>query len=117
MTSSEFGYAPIDSSSRKYSRYKVDIRVKVVVRTNGRSEIIHGRSNHLGIGGMGVTLTQQLERGTLAILEFKIPGCEAFKMRSELRYRSGFKCGFQFLEVSAEQRALIRSFCSELPLK
>lgn len=117
MTLSKLGWPKPDPTSRQYPRYKVDIRVKVVVHNNGRYETIHGRSNHLGVGGMGVTLTRELECGTLAMLEFSIPNCEVFKMRSELRYRFGFKCGFQFFDVSSEQRTLIKAFCSELPLE
>jgi len=108
----------VDSgSNRKYPRYKVDIRAKVILRQDGKDETIHARTSHLSVGGLGLTLTKELELGTSVILEFKLPQCEVFKMPAELRYRSGFKCGFQFLEVSAEQRSLIKQFCSELPLK
>ncbi|HWR35803.1 MAG TPA: PilZ domain-containing protein [Clostridia bacterium] len=105
------------SASRKYQRFKADLRLKVILWQNGRLEVIHGRTSHLGQGGIGVTLTRELELGTIVTLEFSLPACEPFQIPAELRHRAGFRCGFQFLELTATQRAQIRQFCNELPME
>ena len=104
-------------ASRRYPRFKLDIRVRVVVVDDSRSEVIHARSTHIAAGGLGLMLTKELERGTIAVLEFTLPNEDEFRLRSELRYRSGFKCGFQFLEISREERARLRDYCNRLAVQ
>lgn len=101
--------------SRRYQRYAVDLRVKVIVQGEGKDETIHARTSHLGLGGLGVILTRELERGTIVKLEFALPGCEPFNVRSELRHRAGFRCGFAFLELKPEHRLQLKHFLNELP--
>jgi hypothetical protein len=105
------------SPSRRYPRHKVDMRARLVLHRDGQDTVIHGRTSHVGLGGIGMTLTQELERGTRAVLELTIPNCNVFKIPVEVRNRAGFRCGLQFLELSPEQRSLLKAFLNELPLK
>lgn len=97
---------------RRWRRVPLDIRVKVAITENEQEVIIHGRSNQISEGGMGLTLTQEVSEGTIARLIFKLPGEDVERsLAAELKHRHGFHCGFEFLALSAPQRNDLRSFC------
>ena len=77
-----------------------------------REIIVYGRSTQISEGGMGVTLTGEVPRGTIARLMFKLPGEDDERaVPAEVKYRRGFYCGFEFLALSASERTELRSFC------
>ncbi len=46
----------------------------------------------------------------------KAPGHNDYVWLSvRLRHRSGFRCGFQFLETTPEQNSFLRNLCRSLP--
>jgi c-di-GMP-binding flagellar brake protein YcgR len=96
---------------RRWKRVPVDVRVKVLTGGNGE-KVIHGRSMVISEGGMGVTLTQELPKGTVATLVFNLPGEKAERsFRARVQYRSGFQCGFEFTDITTELQGELRSFC------
>ncbi len=75
----------------------LDVRVKAIIMENERKTVVHGRSAQLSEGGMGVTMTREMPKGTVATLIFKLPGDEDERtLLAEVKYRSGFRCGFEF---------------------
>ncbi|HJS97670.1 MAG TPA: PilZ domain-containing protein [Terriglobales bacterium] len=97
---------------RRYPRYNLNIRVAVQVFRDGVVDSLWGRSNELGQDGMSATLTGELQPGEVASLEFTLPATVMpTKLRAVVRYRSGFRHGFEFLtltegQLEAIQRAL-----------
>jgi len=99
---------------RRWKRVPLDVRVKLLLAEADGVKVIHGRSTVISEGGMGVTLTRELPKGTLATLVFTIPGeKEERSMPSRLTFRSGFGCGFEFVEITADQRRELRAFCAQ----
>jgi len=99
---------------RRWKRVPLDVRVKLLLAEADGVKVIHGRSTVISEGGMGVTLTRELPKGTLATLVFTLPGeTQERSMRSQLTYRSGFGCGFEFTEVTAEERRRFRVYCAQ----
>ena len=95
-------------------RVPLDVRVKAIIIENECETVVHGRSAQLSEGGIGATMTREMPKGTVATLIFKLPGDEAERMlQAEVKYRSGFRCGFEFLGVSAQTRKELLYFCMQ----
>jgi len=101
--------APASREARRYPRYNVNMRVAVQVFRDGVVESLWGRSNEVGQDGMSATLTGELQPGEVATLEFTLPATViATKLRAVVRYRSGFRHGFEFLTLAEGQRETIQ---------
>lgn len=101
--------APASREARRYPRYNVNMRVAVQVFREGVVESMWGRSNEVGQDGMSATLTGELQPGEVATLEFTLPATViATKLRAVVRYRSGFRHGFEFLTLAEGQRETIQ---------
>ena len=88
---------------RRWKRVPLDVRVKAVIMEDERKTVIYGRSAQLSEGGMGVTMTREMPKGTIATMIFKLPGEQDERvLQAEVKYRSGFRCGLEFLGISAE---------------
>jgi hypothetical protein len=103
-------------SKRQFPRYELDVRMLVHVFREGKSTTLWGRSNMLGIEGLGGTLTGELEVGEVVGLEFPVPLCsQPVKLRGAVRYKNGFQYGFEFLAMDATQRQAIQRALQILP--
>jgi PilZ domain len=102
--------------SRTFERHNFDLRVKLMLPCNGRANIIHGRSRDLSFSGMGVTLSQDVPRGTACLLVIKFPKVD-FELQLPVRvtHSRGSRYGLQFHQLSGEQRLLIQKICKALP--
>lgn len=101
--------APTRREARRYPRYNINMRVAVQVFREGTVESLWGRSNELGQDGMSATLTGELQPGEVAWLEFTLPATiVATRLRAVVRYRSGFRHGFEFLTLAEGQREAIQ---------
>jgi hypothetical protein len=102
--------------SRIFERHEFDLRVKVLVKQNGRHDVIHGRTRDLSFSGMGVTLVRDLAHGTPCLLVIKFP-----KVDFEVQFPAlvtqgrGSRFGMKFQRLSGEQRLLIQRICKALP--
>ena len=68
-----------------------DVRVKaVLMEENEHTTIVHGRSAQLSEGGIGVTMTREMPKGTVATLIFKLPGDEDERTLLRLRIPRDF---------------------------
>ncbi|HEV2118073.1 MAG TPA: PilZ domain-containing protein [Terriglobales bacterium] len=101
--------APASREARRYPRYNVNMRVAVQVFREGVVDSLWGRSNEMGQDGMSATLTGELQPGEVVSLEFTLPAnVNATKLRAIVRYRSGFRHGFEFLTLADGQREAIQ---------
>ena len=99
---------------RRWKRVPLDVRVKAVIVKDERKTIVHGRSLELSEGGIGATMTREMPKGTVATLIFKLPGDEDERtLQAEVKYRHGFRCGFEFLGISARTRKELLNFCMQ----
>ncbi|MGA2990454.1 MAG: PilZ domain-containing protein [Candidatus Korobacteraceae bacterium] len=109
---------PQVTERRRWKRVPVDVRVKLLIAEGNGEKVIHGRSTVIAEGGMGVTLTRELPKGTVATLVFSLPGEKAERsFQALLKYRSGFHCGFEFTGITPEQQRELRSFCMQTAKK
>ncbi len=110
---------PADTGSRwsrirRFPRYRTDLRVIVAAVDNPQP--VYGRAAVIAEGGFGATLAGELAVGQPVAAEVVLAGAgqHPFRANAVVRYRHGFQHGFQFLDVTPQQRATLRDFCSAL---
>jgi len=88
---------------RRWPRYKLNVPLRVVVDTGEKVRIIDGRGTELNEGGMRLFAGVELKVGNLISIEFTPPySGEPVRVRSEVRNRSGYTYGIEFLQETAE---------------
>jgi c-di-GMP-binding flagellar brake protein YcgR len=113
-SSSRASAAPL-SGRRRSPRYRADMRVRIALATPV-PVILSVRSADLSLGGLSVILPQVASSGVIAMIGIRPPGLDDHVwIRVRLRHRSGFRCGFQFLETTAAQKTFLRRICGSLP--
>lgn len=101
------------SKDRRWRRFPIDVRVKILVSAEAGEAVVHGRSRSISEGGIGVTLTRELSKGTLVTLVFRLPEQTVDQtFQAELAYRTGFSSGFEFRGLLPGQREQLRLYCA-----
>ena len=104
--------APGYTRLRRFPRRPFDVRIEVAVLREGAKASLWGRTNELGMDGVGATLSGELGTGEVVGVEFPIPVAPyLMKVRAIVRYSQGLRCGFEFLVVTGEQREYLRRAC------
>jgi len=107
--------APGHKHLRRAPRWRFDVRIKVSVFREGVTTLLWGRTNELGVNGIGATLSGELTAGEVVGMEFPVPVApQVIKMRAIVRYTDGLRCGFEFLVVTGEQKETLRRTCEVL---
>lgn len=95
---------------RAHSRYLLDLRI--VVRTK---ETFIGRTKDIAEGGLGATIPGNIDIGEIVELELQLPDAkEPFKAKAEVRYCQGFQYGFKFVQITEQQKEMIRRTTRDL---
>jgi c-di-GMP-binding flagellar brake protein YcgR len=95
---------------RAHSRYLLDLRI--VVRTK---ETFIGRTKDIAEGGVGATIPSEIGIGEIVELELQLSEAnELLKIKAEVRYRHGFQYGFQFVQITEQQKEMIRRTTRDL---
>ena len=106
---------PPTPNPRRFHRYSADIRISIVVFRPHGSASMWGRSTELGEDGIGATLTGEIEPGEVVSMELSLPVTPLpLRLRAITRYRDGLRHGFEFLALSADQRAMLQRACELL---
>ena len=102
------------SKTRRWSRYKVEVRVKVVLPNRGA---IYGQGSDISEGGMALFLPTELENGQTIVSELLLPYCrEKALLRGVVRNRAGFRYGIEFLKLTDHEKLLIERVCKALAM-
>ena len=103
-------------SQRRFERFDVDCRVKVVRKRFGNISIHYGRASNVSIGGMMLVVPLDLEAGEIVDLEFNLPHMtKILRLQSAVRRRFGeYSYGLEFRELSDETRQSITRMCETL---
>jgi hypothetical protein len=85
-------------NTRRYRRYKLDVPVRIIVQTEQKTRIIHGRGNELNQGGLAVHAGVELELGDTVEVEFTPAYThQPLRARAAVRNRDGYRYGLEFL--------------------
>jgi hypothetical protein len=97
---------------RRFTRHRFDVRIQMSVFRDGVTTTYWGRTNELGLDGIGATLSGEVQSGEVVSLEFSIPvSPNIMKVRAVVRYCDGLRCGFEFLVVTEAQRLILHQVC------
>jgi hypothetical protein len=102
---------------RRWSRHKIDVRLKATFQQDGKVTTSFGRANALGKGGMGAYIPCSLAVGTTLLLELTFPYSSAeVKLSAVVRNCEGFRYGLEFCDLRDELRSIIEANCKASPL-
>ena len=99
-------------AARRWSRHKIDVRLKVSFPNDGKDDSAFGRANSLSRGGIGAYIPCSIPVGTAVRLELTFPysSTEA-KLDAVIRTCEGFRYGLEFTRVSDAMQEMIVKNC------
>ncbi len=108
---------PVETAEkRRYPRYRIDVAVKVKVKTSsGIASYCYGRGGDISEGGMAIDVAHELTRGNVIRLVLTLPHCErAIECDAVVRHRTRFHYGLEFRDLAEQDRALLMRACQAL---
>lgn len=101
----------MNSPERRWKRFKVDIRVRLRRWEEAEDTASVVRSHEMSEGGMSVYSPDELEIGTYVVITFSwSPEEKGLRIRAVVRYRRGFRCGLEFVDLTAAERLEIAHY-------
>jgi hypothetical protein len=102
------------SAPRRWTRHKIDVRLKV---SFGQSDVLtsaFGRANSLSHGGIGAYIPCTIPVGTTVNLELTFPQSSTeTKLDAVVKSCEGFRYGLEFNRVSDSVQKMIMESCGE----
>jgi c-di-GMP-binding flagellar brake protein YcgR len=108
-------------NSRRYPRYELETELKAAIHAMDRPGTEHremrGRSLNINEGGMGGIFVSGWDVGTSVALQFSVPiATNPIKVKGVVRNRTGYRYGFEFTDLTPEERETITRTCRTLDL-
>ena len=103
--------------ARSFPRFALKVKLRVhTTGPDGAPLEIVGETLDLGLGGMKTRIDHSFAGRSRVTLEFIVPGAtESLRILSKHKHTEQNEHGFQFLDISIEQREMIRRACENLP--
>ena len=102
---------------RQYQRYEIDTELRVAMLGLEQRGTLRGRSLNISEAGIAGVFVTVWDVGTPVQLEFSVPVTSSpVRVGGVLRSRSGYRYGFEFGDLSPDQRAIISKTCRTLAL-
>lgn len=104
------------AEKRRYPRYRIDVAVKVKVKTSsGIASYCYGRGGDISEGGMAIDVAHELARGKMIRLSVTLPHCDrAIECDAVVRHRNQFHYGLEFRDLAEQDRTLLMRACQAL---
>jgi hypothetical protein len=98
------------SDLRRWTRYEIDCRVKIVCSREGQKQVNYGRAQDMSFGGMMLTAPFKFHEGERVELEFLPPNMsEVLRLSGVIRQQmGGYSFGVEFRDVTEAQRKMIK---------
>lgn len=105
------------AQQRRWTRHRIDVRLKVSFSQNGAAATAYGRANILSQGGMGAFIPGAIPVGTLLEIEVTFPySSTALQLKAVVRSCEGFRYGLEFRNLTAQARSVIEKNCNSTTL-
>ena len=107
----------LPTNTRRYQRYEFETELRAnVLCLEGRG-MKRGRSLDINEGGIAGVFATGWDVGSSVSLQFTVPIATApVRVRGVVRNRTSYRYGFEFVNLSSEQRELISRICRTLGL-
>lgn len=103
------------TSTRRHQRYELETELKAAIL--GMEKEMRGRSLNINEGGIAGVFVGGWEVGTSVHLQFSVPITSTpVRVRGVVRNCTGHRYGFEFTDLTAEQRETISRTCRTLGL-
>jgi len=102
---------------RRYQRYEIDTQLHVAMLGLEQRGTLRGRSLNISEAGIAGVFVTVWDVGTPVHLEFSVPFTKSpLRVGGVLRSHSGYRYGFEFVDLNPEQREIISKTCRTLAL-
>jgi len=100
---------------RRYPRYLLSTRLRAALDTEDQRTGAHSRTLDISENGVGGLFHESWEVGTRVRLEVSLPVEQTpLKIGAIVRHHAGVRYGFEFIDISLEQRRMLRNACKVL---
>ena len=100
-------------SLRRWTRYKIDVRLKVSFPGDSKQGSAFGRANSLSRGGVGAYIPVSIPVGTTVRLEMTFPySATEAQLDAVIRTCEGFRYGLEFTRIPEDVQAMLVKNCS-----
>lgn len=102
---------------RRWARYRIDVRVKIVTKHHGVGTATFGRGTDISEGGMSAYISMEINVGRQVEMELTLPySQQSLKVHALVRNRRGFCYGLEFVDLAPPEREQILRACKALSL-
>jgi len=102
---------------RRYQRYEIDTHLRVTFLGVEQRGTMRGRSLDISEAGIAGVFVTEWDVGAPVSLEFSVPVTSSpVTVGGVVRSHSGYRYGFEFADLSPEQREIISKTCRTLAL-
>jgi c-di-GMP-binding flagellar brake protein YcgR len=110
------GHEPV-LNRRRYQRYEIDTQLHVTLLGLDQYGTLRGRSLNVSEAGIAGVFVTVWDVGTPVRLEFSVPiTSNPVRVGAVVRSGSGYRYGFEFVDLSPEQHEIINKTCRTLAL-
>jgi PilZ domain len=103
-------------NGRRYQRYELETELRAALLGVEHREM-RGRSLNINEGGIAGIFVAGWDVGTSVNLQFSVPiATTPVRVKGIVRNRSGYRYGFEFANLTAEERETINRTCKTLDL-
>ena len=103
--------APKTEIARRLPRHETNNRVVLTVPKPDGPEKVSGRACNISEAGFGAVLAGELEIGDVVQARLVLQAMsEALEVTAQVKNRHGFTHGFQFMDITTEQRRAIMRY-------
>ena len=103
------------TSVRRSRRFRVNLPIKLFAVVQQRRGVLQGRSHDLSEAGMAIYIPAELQVGQIVQIEFILPNSsQRLGITGLVRDCSGFRCGVEFLNLTATEQKVLTDCCDRL---
>ena len=100
---------------RRSRRFRVNFPIKLFALMQQRRCVLQGRSHDLSESGMAIYIPAELQVGQIVQVEFVLPeSAQRLGVTALVRDCSGFRCGVEFVKLTATEEAALTGCCDRL---
>ena len=104
------------ANTRRYQRYELETELRAAILGVDHREM-RGRSLNINEGGIGGIFVAGWDVGTSVALQFSVPiATTPVKVKGVVRNCAGYRYGFEFTDLTSEERETIKRTCRTLDL-
>lgn len=100
--------------ARSFARFAIDLPFQVLLSETASIPVTTGRMRDISLGGLGGALESDVRVGQRVWVEFRLPGAnEATRLLCRVCHGNLDRFGFEFLNITPQQRDAIRQACQD----